>query len=87
MICLWCGEPLTFERGKGWMHPDGKVLKSYIGRDGLERDDHCSRPVPDGTPPPKLPRDWVAWRRQRYSSQDEGKEGSDEARHTATQPH
>jgi len=51
MICLWCREELTFVWGKGWVHPDGNLYKSYIGPDGVKRDDHCARPVPDDTPP------------------------------------
>jgi len=30
MKCLWCGEKLTFRRGKGWVHPDGKVYKTKL---------------------------------------------------------
>lgn len=26
-ICLWCGEPVHLEPGKGWVHPDGNLRK------------------------------------------------------------
>ncbi len=30
MICKWCGEPLQFKRGNGWVHQDGKAYKTYM---------------------------------------------------------
>jgi hypothetical protein len=47
MRCRWCGEPLRFERGRGWVHGDGKVYKTRVDADGIERDDHVAFPVPD----------------------------------------
>ena len=32
--CLWCGEPLRFIPGKGWVHQDGKLYKEV-------RRQHC----------------------------------------------
>ena len=26
--CLWCGEPLKFVLGKGWVHQDGQLYKT-----------------------------------------------------------
>jgi len=39
---------LRFERGRGWVHGDGKLVKTRVDADGIERDDHASFPVPDG---------------------------------------
>jgi hypothetical protein len=30
MKCHWCGEPLTFVRGRGWLHPDGRLYKTRL---------------------------------------------------------
>lgn len=38
--CVWCGLPLHFVPGKGWLHENGQL---YITRpDGS--DDHCGLP-------------------------------------------
>ncbi len=50
MKCLWCGEQLTFKSGKGWLHPDGELIKTFVGADGKERDDHCAYHIPDDAP-------------------------------------
>ena len=47
MKCRWCGETLRFERGRGWVHGDGKLVKTRLDPDGIERDDHVAFPVPD----------------------------------------
>lgn len=28
MRCNWCGEELKFERGRGWLHPNGELYKT-----------------------------------------------------------
>ncbi len=28
-VCQWCGQPLRWEEGKGWVHPDGNM---YVRR-------------------------------------------------------
>lgn len=50
MKCLWCGEQLRYERGKGYLHLDGQLYKTFVGEDGEVRDDHCARPIPDDAP-------------------------------------
>jgi hypothetical protein len=45
--CRWCGESLRFERGRGWVHGDGKLYKTRVDADGIERDDHVALPIPD----------------------------------------
>ena len=47
MKCLWCGEFLQFEAGRGWLHLDGQLYKTFVGEDGETRDDHCVIPIPD----------------------------------------
>ena len=47
MYCLWCAEELRYEVGKGWVHQDGSIYKTYVGADGVERDDHCVLPTTD----------------------------------------
>jgi hypothetical protein len=48
-VCVWCGEPLRFERGRGWVHQDGSVYKQRIEKterhpEGELVDDHCVLP-------------------------------------------
>lgn len=50
MKCLWCGERLKFVAGKGWLHQDGQVYKTFVGPDGVQRDDHCAFSIPDDAP-------------------------------------
>ena len=38
--CVWCGEELKFELGRGWVHMDGQLYKKRP--DG--KDDHCALP-------------------------------------------
>ena len=45
VTCVWCHEPLRFERGLGWLHEDGKAPKIRVDPDGLELTDHVA--VPD----------------------------------------
>ena len=45
--CLWCAEGLKFVTGKGWTHQDGSIYKTFVGADGIERDDHCVLPTND----------------------------------------
>jgi len=45
--CLWCAEPLKFVVGKGWLHEDGELYKTFVGADGKVRDDHCAFPTTD----------------------------------------
>lgn len=45
--CLWCAEELKYVPGKGWLHPDGELVVTYIGADGKVRDDHCAFPTDD----------------------------------------
>jgi len=45
--CLWCAEGLKFVTGKGWAHQDGSIYKTFVGADGVERDDHCVLPTND----------------------------------------
>ena len=47
MKCRWCGETLRFERGRGWVHLDGRLVRTRLDPDGIERDDHVAFPVPD----------------------------------------
>lgn len=55
--CHWCGEPLVFVRGKGWVHEDGQLYRGACFcrdrdpphrslREGCPtwRDDHCALP-------------------------------------------
>ena len=50
--CLHCGEPLHFDRGKGWLHPDGSLIKQRLkitergpgGDKGTLVDDHVALP-------------------------------------------
>jgi len=51
-VCNRCGEPLKYERGRGWVHRDGKLIKtkmeySEILGKVVEKDDHCALPVPE----------------------------------------
>lgn len=62
MHCLWCDERLTFKAGKGWLHPDGELYKTFVGEDGVERDDHCADPIPDDAP--SVGERSYAWRRR-----------------------
>jgi hypothetical protein len=39
-ICVWCNEPLKFDKEKGWVHQDGEVYKG--NPDGT--DNHCALP-------------------------------------------
>lgn len=50
MKCLWCGERLQFKAGKGWLHPNGELYKTFVGDDGETRDDHCVFAIPDDAP-------------------------------------
>lgn len=50
MKCLWCGEQLKCVPGKGYVHLDGQVYKTFVGEDGVERDDHCAFSIPDDAP-------------------------------------
>ena len=50
MKCLYCGEPLKFKLGWGWLHPDGDLYKTFVDEDGKVRDDHCADPIPDDAP-------------------------------------
>ena len=55
IVCLWCNEPLRFEKGKGWVHSDGQLYKGECYCD-IEikheksnecptwRDSHCAMP-------------------------------------------
>ncbi len=45
--CLWCAEPVKFVYGKGWLHPNGQLVVTYIGADGKVRDDHSAFPTDD----------------------------------------
>ena len=47
MKCRWCGETLRFERGRGWVHLDGKLVRTRLDPDGIERDDHVALAVDD----------------------------------------
>jgi len=51
--CAWCELPLRFELGRGWVHIDGKLYRTRIDDDGVERDDHCASPDLSRTP-------WIA---------------------------
>lgn len=42
--CVWCGEPLRWIPSHGWVHLDGKLYRTKLGPDGVERDDHCALP-------------------------------------------
>jgi hypothetical protein len=44
VTCVWCGEPLKFEVGRGWFHQDGQLYQRRMDPDGVERDDHCALP-------------------------------------------
>jgi hypothetical protein len=48
-VCIHCGEALTFEHGKGWLHPDGKLIKQRLVKthkhpSGILVDDHIATP-------------------------------------------
>lgn len=45
--CLWCAEELKYVPGKGWLHPNGELYKTFVGADGKVRDDHCAFPTDD----------------------------------------
>ena len=45
--CLWCAQELKFVPGKGWLHPDGQLYQTFVGKDGKVRDDHCVLPTDD----------------------------------------
>ena len=50
--CLWCAEKIKWTRSRSqdigqWVHQDGAVYKTYVGADGVERDDHCVLPTND----------------------------------------
>lgn len=51
VICFTCGDPLHFVRGKGWVHPDGELVRVRTGRGGVQRDDHAAEPVTDYSRP------------------------------------
>lgn len=65
MKCLWCGERLKFEVGRGWVHSDGQLFKTFVGEDGETRDDHCAFSIPDNAP--IVAERSYEWRRSRRS--------------------
>lgn len=47
--CIHCGEPLRFHHLKGWLHPDGYLIRQKLvptarHPDGEWRDDHIGTP-------------------------------------------
>ena len=54
VTCLWCGEPLRFEAGRGWIHQNGELYKGNCYCEGVKheksrdcptwRDDHVATP-------------------------------------------
>ena len=54
--CLYCGEELRFERGRGYVHQDGSLYKQRQDpRTGDMVDDHVATPD----------RSQAGWRRKR----------------------
>ena len=56
LTCLWCGESLKFELGRGWVHLDGELYRTkaiFTERypEGVIVDDHCALPNYSGLPP------------------------------------
>ncbi len=45
VYCYWCSEPLTWRRGRGWIHPDGKHHFEIWNRYGGLDFDHWAEPV------------------------------------------
>jgi hypothetical protein len=48
-VCVWCGEPLHYVSGLGWLHEDGQLSKQRIIKterhpEGELVDDHCALP-------------------------------------------
>lgn len=44
--CLWCGEPLRFISGKGWVHLDGRIYKTRFDFPRFCRE--CGRRILEG---------------------------------------
>lgn len=40
--CVWCGAPLRFEPGRGWVHPEGGGYVVRCGRCGWKGAPHPS---------------------------------------------
>ena len=45
IYCYWCSEPLTWRRGRGWIHPNGKHHFELWNRYGGLDFDHWAEPV------------------------------------------
>ena len=45
IICYWCLVSLHFVEGEGWVHQDGRRIRTEVGLDGKRRVHHWAQPV------------------------------------------
>jgi len=42
LVCVFCGDAVRWDDGKGWVHEDGEVFRFRPGPDGARRQDHAA---------------------------------------------